>query len=296
MRMGEWSETEHLDRYLDADRPGAGRARALDDSPAAHSRPAQAEHALAVTVHGRIAAASDSSLGRRLFAPRWPTQVEHPAICPIARLIQTWHSAYGRHAGDRRAASGGRALALAAGLLCAAGRRSAALIVDGESAQRRPRKPGRAPAVGNDVTFLFLPHHLSIGKVIAEFGHLPVWDARGFGGRPLVGNPQAGMFYPPVWLVWWAASGGPRLADGRAPALGRARRVRARAVVPRGAMGGDGRGRRLPGVAISPGPHVRGPLSARLGGLLVSLGVLGLWPGAVRAALRGLLSFPSPWP
>ena len=39
--------------------------------------------------------------------------------------------------------------------------------------------------------------------LIVEFGHWPVWDARGFGGRPLVGNPQAGMFYPPVWLAWW---------------------------------------------------------------------------------------------
>ena len=39
-----------------------------------------------------------------------------------------------------------------------------------------------------------------------NIGHLPLWDARGFGGRPLVGNPQAGMFYPPVWAVWWCGS------------------------------------------------------------------------------------------
>ena len=57
--------------------------------------------------------------------------------------------------------------------------------------------------VGNDLTFLFLPHHWSIGERISRFGHWPVWDARGFGGRPLAGNPQAGMSYPPVWVAWW---------------------------------------------------------------------------------------------
>ncbi|MGC8643894.1 MAG: hypothetical protein ACP5XB_28880, partial [Isosphaeraceae bacterium] len=30
----------------------------------------------------------------------------------------------------------------------------------------------------------------------------PVWDSSGFGGRPMVGNPQAGLFYPPVWVAW----------------------------------------------------------------------------------------------
>ncbi len=56
--------------------------------------------------------------------------------------------------------------------------------------------------VGNDLVFLFLPHHQAIARRIAEFGHRPVWDARGFAGRPLPGNPQAGMSYPPTWIAW----------------------------------------------------------------------------------------------
>ena len=43
-------------------------------------------------------------------------------------------------------------------------------------------------------------------RVISLYGHLPFWDARGFGGHPLVGNPQSGMFYPPVWVVWWSGA------------------------------------------------------------------------------------------
>jgi hypothetical protein len=77
-----------------------------------------------------------------------------------------------------------------------------ALIVDGvrpsiDHANHRDPRP-----LGNDVTFVFLPHHLYIAKILAEFGHLPAWDSSGFGGRPLVGNPQSGIFYPPVWVAW----------------------------------------------------------------------------------------------
>ena len=54
-----------------------------------------------------------------------------------------------------------------------------------------------------------------------------------------------------------------------------------------GPMGGDGGRRRLPGFAVPAGAHVRGALPARLGGSLVSLGVLGTWRGATRAALAG---------
>lgn len=60
--------------------------------------------------------------------------------------------------------------------------------------------------VGNDLVFLFLPHHESIALRIARFGHRPVWDARGFAGRPLPGNPQAGMSYPPAWIAWSAGT------------------------------------------------------------------------------------------
>ena len=77
------------------------------------------------------------------------------------------------------------------------------LIVDGSRPSVDYANRGDPRPVGNDLVFLFLPHHWSIGQRISQFGHWPVWDARGFGGRPLAGNPQAGMFYPPVWMAWW---------------------------------------------------------------------------------------------
>jgi len=77
-----------------------------------------------------------------------------------------------------------------------------ALIVDGERpsidhAQRDDPRP-----VGNDVTFSFLPRYLHVSETVARTGRLPLWDGAGFGGRPLVGNPQGGLFYPPAWLTW----------------------------------------------------------------------------------------------
>ena len=81
-----------------------------------------------------------------------------------------------------------------------------ALIVDGERPSIDHAIPGEPRGAGNDATFSFLPHHLSIARTIRTFGHLPQWDDRGFGGRPMVGNPQGGMFYPPVWLVWWSGA------------------------------------------------------------------------------------------
>jgi hypothetical protein len=78
-----------------------------------------------------------------------------------------------------------------------------ALIVDGRRPSVDYANRGDPRPVGNDLIFLFLPHHWSIGQRLRQFGHWPFWDARGFAGRPLVGNPQSGMFYPPVWAVWW---------------------------------------------------------------------------------------------
>ena len=82
----------------------------------------------------------------------------------------------------------------------------ASIIVDGQRPSLDHANPGEPRGIGNDATFSFLPHHLSIAKVIRTFGYVPGWDDRGFAGRPLVGNPQGGMFYPPVWLVWWSGS------------------------------------------------------------------------------------------
>lgn len=77
------------------------------------------------------------------------------------------------------------------------------LIVDGRRPSVDYANRGDPRPVGNDLVFLFLPHHGSIGERIARFGHWPMWDPRGFGGRPMAGNPQAGMSYPPVWIAWW---------------------------------------------------------------------------------------------
>ena len=76
------------------------------------------------------------------------------------------------------------------------------LIVDGERpsidyAQRDDPRP-----VGNDLTFSFLPRYLQVSETVARTGRPPLWDVAGFGGRPLVGNPQGGLFYPPAWLAW----------------------------------------------------------------------------------------------
>ncbi len=79
-----------------------------------------------------------------------------------------------------------------------------ALVVDDERvAVDEFVKPCDA-SPGNDLTRLYLPLHLRIGAVLARTGRLPGWDPAGFGGRPLVGNPQAGLWYPPFWLVWWS--------------------------------------------------------------------------------------------
>ena len=80
------------------------------------------------------------------------------------------------------------------------------LILDADHPSLDHARPSDEPMVGNDLTRLFLPHHLAIAHTIEREGHLPSWDDRGFGGRPLVGNPQAGLFYPPIWLAWWTRS------------------------------------------------------------------------------------------
>jgi hypothetical protein len=83
------------------------------------------------------------------------------------------------------------------------------LLVDGSRpAVDHADSDGTRP-IGNDLTFFLLPQHLWISRTISTFGHIPLWDTRGFGGRPFLGNPQAGIFYPPVWTVWcsgWPAA------------------------------------------------------------------------------------------
>jgi hypothetical protein len=78
------------------------------------------------------------------------------------------------------------------------------LLVDGDRASIDAALQPDARALGNDLTRLFLPNHARVAEQVAR-GRLPsAWDPWGFGGRPRVGNPQSGLFYPPVWLVWLA--------------------------------------------------------------------------------------------
>jgi hypothetical protein len=96
------------------------------------------------------------------------------------------------------------AVLLVLGCLCFARlvAQPSALIVDGLRPSVDFANHGDPRPVGNDATFVFLPHHLYVAKVLRESGHPPLWDSSGFGGRPMVGNPQGGLFYPPVWFAW----------------------------------------------------------------------------------------------
>lgn len=81
-----------------------------------------------------------------------------------------------------------------------------ALLVDGARASIDLALPGAERGIGNDLTRLFLPRQIRLSDTIGRLRRLPYWDPWGFGGRPLVGNPQAGLWYPPVWLAWLSQS------------------------------------------------------------------------------------------
>src|SRR5947209_4647079 len=72
------------------------------------------------------------------------------------------------------------------------------LVVDSRRAtiDYASKYPERTP--GNDLTSVFFPRFVLITDHLQHFGRFPLWDNSGFGGRPLVGNPQAGLFYPPL--------------------------------------------------------------------------------------------------
>ena len=80
------------------------------------------------------------------------------------------------------------------------------LLVDSRRAtiDYASKNPERSP--GNDLTSVFLPRFILIADQFKILGRLPVWDVSGFGGRPLVGNPQAGLFYPPAWIALVSAN------------------------------------------------------------------------------------------
>ena len=134
----------------------------------------------------------------------------------------------------------------------------AALIVDGERPSIDHANPGEPRGIGNDATFSFLPHHLSIVRAIRTISATcPCGTIAASAAGPLAANPQAGIFYPPVWLVWW--SGAPAalgwLTVGHLSGAGSActsscDRFRL------GRWARDGRRGHLSGVAASPGSHV----------------------------------------
>jgi hypothetical protein len=76
------------------------------------------------------------------------------------------------------------------------------LIVDGERPSIDQTQRDDPRPVGNDVTFGLLPRFVHLTGSLDRTGRLPLWDTSGFGGRPLVGNPQGGLYYPPIWLAW----------------------------------------------------------------------------------------------
>lgn len=55
---------------------------------------------------------------------------------------------------------------------------------------------------GNDLTRLYLPQQQRIAEALRRDRAIPSWDPSGFGGRPLLGNPQVCLWYPPVWIIW----------------------------------------------------------------------------------------------
>jgi hypothetical protein len=89
--------------------------------------------------------------------------------------------------------------------------RPSALLADADHINIDHALPPDARAPGNDLIRLFLPQYLRIADQVARHGHPAAWDPAGFGGRPRVGNPQGGLWYPPVWIAWWS---------GRPAALG----------------------------------------------------------------------------
>lgn len=85
------------------------------------------------------------------------------------------------------------------------------LVVDGTRRSLDHADRGHSRGIGNDLTSVFLPRFCYLIGQTKAFGQWPYWDTTGFGGRPLVSNPQAGLYYPPVWAAY---------LSGRPSALG----------------------------------------------------------------------------
>ncbi len=110
-------------------------------------------------------------------------------------------------------------------------------------------------------------------------------------GVPWSATPRRAVLSACLGRLVVGCAGSSRLADSRPLALGWLRSLRPPPLGRSKALAGDGRGRRVPRLAVPAGPHIRGPLPARLVGLLVPVGVLGLH-GTARGPIRRLLILP----
>ncbi len=171
-----------------------------------------------------------------------------------------------------------------------------ALIVDGREAQHRPCQPCRS-APDRQRHDLRLPPASPLGRqgdrVIrpsAFVGSPRIWRT------PARRQPASGALLSTRLGRLVGASVSAGLADRRPSDLGRDRSVCALALDCSKALGVDGGGRRLSGFALPAGAHVRGTLPARLGGGLVSLGILGVRPGAAGPRCRVAGTAASFWP
>ncbi|MBL8119588.1 MAG: hypothetical protein JNJ78_18810, partial [Anaerolineae bacterium] len=54
---------------------------------------------------------------------------------------------------------------------------------------------------GKDLGAFVYPLYTMTGNLVRA-GELPLWNPYSFLGAPLIGNPQAALFYPATWLVW----------------------------------------------------------------------------------------------
>ena len=95
------------------------------------------------------------------------------------------------------------------------------LIVDGRRPSIDFANHGDPRPIGNDATFVFLPHHLYVAKVLAEFGHPPALGQLRV-RRPADGRqpPERSLLSAGLDRLVRVQPRHARLADGRSPALG----------------------------------------------------------------------------
>ena len=244
-RMGEWSEAEHLGRYFALiDQARAIGAQALV-SPAARVGPAPP-----ISTSSRSATTSTRS------APPRTTCGDTPNLAFTAVRDHEEPSTVPPRDGDPPGGSRRGAGALAA--VCFARLLADPVGADRRrrAAERRPRKPGRARPVGNDLIFLFLPHHSSIAAASTSSATcrsgMPAgsaagrWSATRRAGCSIPrSGPPGGRAAPSAlgWLTIGHLSGAGSVFTSCA--LGRS-----------GPMGGDGRGGGVPGVTVPAGPYL----------------------------------------